>query len=95
MTEASALYGGPLTYEQFKKLYPATRNFQPFDSEQRANIAASHRLGFRQRKSVGQYFYTHELCGNISFFTAKQAVTNAFQNYLCQFKEEKNDAKNI
>lgn len=35
------------------------RHFQRYTAEQRADRAASHRLGPRQRQSVGEYFYTH------------------------------------
>lgn len=86
-TEQSALLGGPLTYRQFRKLYPATRNLQRYSSETRADRAASHRLGHRQRQAVGEYFYTHTLCPDIAFDTAKRATQEAYAIYLCQFAE--------
>lgn len=43
------------------------RCFQHFTSEQRANHAASHRLGFRQRESVGRFFYTHPDVPGLAF----------------------------
>lgn len=36
-----------------------SRHFQRYTSTQRANRAASHRLGPRQRQAVGEHFYTH------------------------------------
>ena len=38
-----------------------------YSSEQRANHAASFRLGHRQREAIGEYFYTHPDCPGIAF----------------------------
>lgn len=35
------------------------RHLQRYTSEERANRAASHRMGPRQRHAVGEHFYTH------------------------------------
>lgn len=40
------------------------RCFQPYSSDQRANHAASFRLGHRQREAVGHFFYMHPAIGN-------------------------------
>lgn len=53
------------------------RNFQPFTSEQRANHAASHRLGHRQRERVGEFFYTHPDVPGAAFTTRKRAAEAA------------------
>jgi hypothetical protein len=53
------------------------RNFQPYTSEQRANHAASFRLGFRKRQSVGEIFWTHPAVPNIAFPTRKAAAQKA------------------
>jgi len=73
----------PMTYEEFRKKHPAVRNFQPYTHDQRANHAASHRLGHRQRAALGRYFYTHEMVSEcIAFDTAKQATQRAYREYL-------------
>lgn len=69
------------TYANFRKANPATRCFQPYTYEQRADLQASHRLGYRQRESVGHFFYTHPMVPGIAFDTAKQATTRAFEIY--------------
>ena len=89
---SSALFGGALDYKQFRKLFPATRNFDKFTAEQCANHASSHKMGFRQRQAVGQFFYTHKLCPSIAFDTAQQATERAYEIYLAQFEETKDAA---
>ena len=53
------------------------RCFQPYSSETRANHASSHRLGHRQRESVGEFFYTHPAIPNRAFLTRKAAAIAA------------------
>jgi hypothetical protein len=83
----SAIFGGPLTYEQFRKLFPATRNFQAYDHDERAMHAASHRTGYLKRQAVGEHFYTHQLLLNVCFPTAQGATRRAYEIYLSQFAE--------
>lgn len=54
-----------------------TRCFHQFDSETRANHAASFRLGYQQRSAVGQYYYTHPARPNIAFKTRSEAARAA------------------
>lgn len=56
-----------------------TRCFHAFDSETRANHAASFRLGYRQRQATGQFYYTHPACPNIAFKTRTQAAMAALR----------------
>ena len=51
----------------------AVKNFQPYSSAERADLAASHRLGYRQRASVGEVFWTHPAVPGIAFQTKKAA----------------------
>lgn len=51
----------------------AVRCFQKYTHEERANHAASHRLGYRQRGSTGQFYWTHNLVPGIAFPTRKAA----------------------
>lgn len=50
------------------------RHFQPYTSEQRADHAASHRLGHRQRQAMGEYFYTHPDVPGVCFDTRQRAA---------------------
>lgn len=50
------------------------RMYQPYTSEQRANHAASHRLGHKQRKADGHFFYMHPAIKNRAFDTRTQAA---------------------
>lgn len=51
-----------------------TRCFQRYTHDQRANHAASHRLGHRQRKAVGEYFYVHPDVPGLAFPTRDRAA---------------------
>lgn len=53
------------------------RCFHRYDSETRANHAASFRLGHRQREAVGEFFYTHPDIPNRAFPTRKAAAMAA------------------
>lgn len=86
--DKQAMFGGPLSYAQFRKLYPATRNFHHYDHNQQADLRASHRQGHRQRLATGHYFYTHDLLVGICFRAAGQATTRAYEIYLTQFADE-------
>lgn len=55
------------------------RNFMPYTSEQRANHAASHRLGYRQRRAEGEFFYTHPDVAGVCFTTRGQAARAALE----------------
>lgn len=50
------------------------RHFQRYSAEQRANLAASHRAGPRQRTAVGEHFYTHPAVRGIAFPTRDRAA---------------------
>ena len=59
------------------ELKKVVRNFQHYDHEQRANHAASHRLGHRQREAVGETFYTHPAIPSVAFPTRRRAAEAA------------------
>lgn len=71
-----------ITYDEFRKLHPATRCFQRYTSEQRADHAASFRLGWRKRQAVGEFYYVHDMVPDIAFPTAKMATTRAYQVFV-------------
>jgi hypothetical protein len=50
-----------MTLAEFGKAYKPIRCFQRYTSEQRADRAASFRLGPVQRDQVGEYCYVHPL----------------------------------
>jgi hypothetical protein len=58
-----------------------TKNFQAYTSEQRANHAASHRLGYQQRRATGEVFWTHPDFPSTAFpsriAAARAALSNA------------------
>lgn len=53
------------------------RHFQRYTSEQRANRAASHRLGPRQRQAIGETFFTHPAVPGKAFATPREAAQAA------------------
>lgn len=71
-----------MDYAQFRKAHPATRCFQPYTSDERAGLAASHRVGHRRRHAVGEFFYVHEMVPDRAYGTAKAATTAAYEVYL-------------
>jgi hypothetical protein len=56
---------------------PATRGFQRYTSQDRADRAASHRLGFRQREQIGEAWWSHPLCPGVCFPTRAAAYRAA------------------
>ncbi len=54
-----------------------TRVFQRYTAEQRADRASSHRLGFRQRHEVGEFYYTHPDMPTRAFSTRRAAARAA------------------
>ena len=68
-----------MTYAEFRKTHPAIRSFLRYGVDERSNRASSRRMGHRQREAVGEFFYTHPLCGDIAFPTAKAATTRAYE----------------
>ncbi|MEU3452246.1 hypothetical protein ABZ671_01185 [Micromonospora sp. NPDC006766] len=53
------------------------RHFQRYTDEQRANRAASHRLGHRQRQAVGEVFFTHPAMPGRAFGSRRAAAEAA------------------
>ena len=71
-----------LSFEDFKTQFPATRNFQRFSAEQRANMAASHRLGYRQKQAIGEVFWSHEWRPDVAFSTRRAALEAGYVAYI-------------
>lgn len=72
------------TLTNYEAAYKAERKrvvrcFHRHSSETRANLAASHRLGYQQRQSAGDFFYVHPDCPNIAFQTVKAAAIAALR----------------
>ena len=57
----------------------AVRCFEQYTSEQRANHAASFRLGHQQRQAVGEFFWVHEYCRGVCYPTRKDALRAALR----------------
>jgi hypothetical protein len=71
-----------MTFDDYRKRFPATRSFQRYTSEQRANHASSHRLRHNQRIAVGEYFYVHEHVPGISFPKRQAAERAGYEKHL-------------
>jgi hypothetical protein len=80
-TDADGYDSAPWTFDEFKRACPATRCLHKYSSQDRANLAASHRLTPGQRASMGEYFYVHPLQPSIAFPTRKRALTAAWRAY--------------
>lgn len=50
------------------------RCFHRYDSETRSNMAASRRLGYRQRQAEGEFYWVHDMVPGVAFGSRKQAV---------------------
>jgi hypothetical protein len=57
------------------------RRFQRYTSQQRADRAASHRLGHRQRQAVGEWFYTHPDVPDLAFDNRWAAAREALRRH--------------
>lgn len=51
-----------------------TRCFQKYSSSERADRAASFRMGHRQREAVGEFYYITDAVPNRAFPTRKEAL---------------------
>lgn len=67
-----------MSMDEYKKAFPATRNFQQYDHNQRADMAANFRMGHQARLRTGEHFYTHPHAPNIAFDTPKAAYAHAY-----------------
>lgn len=56
------------------------RGFHRHSSETRADLAASFRLGPRQRQSIGEVFWTHPDVPGLCFPTRKRAAEHYLTN---------------
>lgn len=61
---------------------PAVRGFQRYTSETRADLRASFRLGYRQRESIGEAFWTHPLVPGLAFPTRIAALRAALRTLV-------------
>lgn len=69
-----------MTYQEFRKQYPAIRCYREFDAETRANLAWA-RTGYKARRAVGEFYYVHPRVPGRAFPTAKAATTAAYRQY--------------
>lgn len=53
------------------------RCFQRYTHDQRADMMASHRLGFRQKERVGEFFWIHQYVPDRAFPTRGAAIRAA------------------
>lgn len=59
------------------ELLGIVRCFQKYTHLERADMAASHRLGYRQRQANGRYYYITTHRPDVGFDTQGQAVAAA------------------
>ena len=72
-----------MTRAEFLATKPkATRLMERYSSEQRAERAASQRMGHRQRQAVGEFFYMNHLEPNSAYPTAKQAKIGLHRAFI-------------
>lgn len=63
-----------MTPEVRAEMRRVVRHFQHYTPAQRADRAASHRLGHRQRAAHGEHFYTHPDIPKIAYRTRSDAA---------------------
>ena len=76
-----------MTEQEFRKAHRPIRMFDQYDGETRAMRHASHRLGFRARAAVGEFFYIHPLVPGLAFPTAKAAHLHAWSRETARVDE--------
>lgn len=58
---------------------PAVRGFERYTPDMRASMAASFRLGYQQRQSVGEAWWSHPRCPGVCFPTRIAALRAALR----------------
>jgi len=53
------------------------RCFNAYSSDQRASNAANFRMGYQQRRSIGDFYYVHPDVPNVAFPTRTRAAQHA------------------
>ena len=74
-----------MTREEFDRAHKPARCFHRYDGQARADLAASHRSGHRQRVSAGEFYYVHPLFRDRAYPTAKRAREAAWARYVESF----------
>jgi len=77
-----------MTKAEFGSAFKPLRRFQRRSSEERANAAASTRMGHRQKEAVGEFFYEHPLIPNIAHESAAAAKTQARREVVAKAAKE-------
>ncbi|MCX4150012.1 MULTISPECIES: hypothetical protein [Paraburkholderia] len=77
-----------MTFDEYRKRFRASRGFQRYTSEQRANHASSHRLTQNKRISTGEYFYAHVHVPGIAFPRRQTAERAGYDAYLLSLESE-------
>jgi hypothetical protein len=72
---------GPSPEEVRAEARRVVRHLQRYTPEQRADRTASHRLGHLQRRSIGEYFYTHPDVPGVAFPRRHLAARAALQGW--------------
>lgn len=70
-----------MDFEEYRKQFPATRCFQRYSGEQRANHAASHRLTANRRNAVGEHYFVHAHVAGRAFPTRAQAERAGYERH--------------
>lgn len=76
-----------LSFDAYRKIAPAIRCFQHYTPDQRADLMASHRLGYRQREATGHFFYVSPCANSIAGRTRAQADEAGYRNFVSAFEE--------
>lgn len=77
-----------MTLAEFSKQCKPEYGFQRYTSEDRANRAASFRLGHRQQAAIGEKFYGVPQCPGVCFPTPKDAKRAAHRKLIEQAIED-------
>jgi hypothetical protein len=75
MSEIASNYDVALKAEMKR----VVRCFQSYTSNQRADNAANFRMGYQQRRAIGEFFYTHPDVPNLAFPKRKLAAAHALR----------------
>lgn len=71
------------------ELLQVVRCFQRHSHETRADMASSHRLGYRQRRRVGEFFWVTGLVPGLAFDSRGRAVAAARKALAEKASEQK------
>lgn len=73
-----------MTYQEFRKAYPAQRFFQQYDQSTRGHLRNVSRRARQAKYSDGRFVYVHQMLPGVGFGSAAAATARAYAAFLSE-----------